>query len=303
MTNSPETESVPILSNKGHLSGTLIPNSLVNLIQNHNYFNATFTVENFAKIYPKSYKIFEVKHSFQKLRPGWHINSEYGENQPRNPLSKLDRAIKDYNNKARSFRRSKTKVVDLAICNEFDWFVLFTLDPKLYDITDKALCKKVIENWLHNQKRIWGSFEYLAVPELTKKGAIHFHLLFKGYKGRMVYSGHKDRAGRKKYNLPGYRAGIIANATRIESFEKSCAYLSKYISKDLPALYGKKRYWRSKGLLKPSIVYNTEHIYTKEKPQNLYQTPMYLIYDIPRTDNISALNNSEHIFNMLKSPT
>jgi hypothetical protein len=138
-----------------------------------------------------------------------------------------------------------------------------------------------MQNWLHSQAKQWGKFEYLIVPELHKDGAIHFHAILKGYKGVIRLNGHKDRSGRPKYDFVGFRAGI-AQATRIVDLTAGLEYVAKYIGKEMPDFENKKRYWASRSLKRPTVLYNSKHVYTKQKPQNLYQTSLYMAYEIPR---------------------
>ena len=67
---------------------------------------------------------------------------------------------------------------DIAFCNRFDYFLTWTLDPKLIDRYDPEIVGKKVRSFLTNASNRKG-FQYIVVPELHKDGAIHLHGLCK----------------------------------------------------------------------------------------------------------------------------
>jgi hypothetical protein len=149
-----------------------------------------------------------------------------------------------------SIRRTKTRISDITLSNDFDLFVTFTFDPKRVDRTNVSLCKKKMHSWLKRQRERNGPFDYLIVPEFHKDGvAIHFHALIKNYTGKLKDSGIIQKK-RKVYNITSYRLGH-STAVKIDNIHKVSTYIKKYITKDMPTFSNKKRYWCSKNLIRP----------------------------------------------------
>lgn len=165
-----------------------------------------------------------------------------------------------------SLNRTKTTIRDIVLCNRFEHFCTFTFA----DHRDQVdVCKARMHMWLKNQQKLHGKFEYLIVPEFHKDGkSLHFHALFKGYTGKMkpaiapkkqtlVYS----HSGKIVLDLVGWRNGF-SNATIIdqddESLEKVANYVTKYITKEMPKFFGKKRYWVSQNLVRPAKFHNID---------------------------------------------
>lgn len=85
------------------------------------------------------------------------------------------------------------------------------------------------------------------------KRRFHFHFLFNNYPAKfLIDSGKKTSKGQTIYNLSNYKLGFTT-ATYIEDVRAAQHYITKYITKDLVSVSkGKKRYWNSKNLNKPT---------------------------------------------------
>ena len=105
-------------------------------------------------------------------------------------LTDLDRFLKklgllyDYEdirkyNIARSKRRSKSKVFNMAILNDWDYFITLTFSKdKVEDRYNLEDLKKRTLEYLKNQSKKHG-IKYIIVPELHKDGALHWHGLIR----------------------------------------------------------------------------------------------------------------------------
>lgn len=156
----------------------------------------------------------------------------------------------------RSLRRSKQLISDVVLCNDFDLFCTFTFKSDRQNI---ELCKSKMSNWLQSQRKQWGRFGYLIVPEFHKDGqSLHFHALLQGYNGKLEDSG-KLINGRTAYNIKSYRNGF-STAVRIDNRDAVSNYVKKYITKDMPQFNGKKRFWLSTGLNRPLTLHNQDFI-------------------------------------------
>lgn len=184
----------------------------------------------------------------------------------------------------RSIRRTKTTISDIVKCNEFDYFCTFTFDRRKVDRYNIGRCKHVMSNWLHRQRLHSPELHYLIVPEFHKDKALHFHALIKGYNGRLKDSG-KTKNGRKIYNIPGYRSGF-STAVAIDNHYAVSSYIKKYITKDMPVIHGKKRYWISRNLVRPRTFTNSFHQMRDRFLflQHDYETDEYNAYSALRVD-------------------
>lgn len=189
-----------------------------------------------------------------------------------------------------SIRRTKTTISDIVLCNSFEHFVTFTFAKDRDDINK---CKSKMSKWLDTQQKTHGKFSYVIVPEFHKDGkSLHFHALFKGYKGSL-HKTNKKIGGRVVYNVKSYRKGFTTLVI-IDNHEKVSSYIKKYITKDMPSLSAKKRYWCSTGLIRPYTVQNYDVLsnpfltFTKT-----YETNGFTIYQ--STDTIQTQTIKEVI--------
>lgn len=166
-------------------------------------------------------------------------------------------------NENRAERHAKTTIHDIVICNDFDYFCTFTFDPKKvksrYDI---GLLKVVMHRWLETQRKMHGQFDYLILPEFHKDGAIHFHALFARFKGHLRDSGKKTEHGHTIYNFARFKYGFSTAVPIVQTDEDRsnvARYITKYVTKDMPTFPGKKRYWVSRGLKRPTKIHNDYH--------------------------------------------
>lgn len=154
----------------------------------------------------------------------------------------------------RSCSRTIKAIYDVARSDSWDWFLTFTFNPLVIDRYNYVACSKKMSVWLGNMRRVQDDLKYLVVPERHKNGAWHFHGLFKNCeKFDFVFSGKRDKKGRRVYNVGKYRYGWTT-ATRITDHRRASSYLCKYITKDMCKFTkGKKRYWQSYNLNKPLV--------------------------------------------------
>ncbi len=182
-----------------------------------------------------------------------------------------------------SIRRTRRLVSEYVQCNDFDMFCTFTFDPARYDRFNDVEIKRLFTQWLnYQQKQHIVKFKYLVVPEYHKKcqecvdnhvtsclhtdrpKALHFHALLSGYKGSYTTAFNKKtnkqilKNKRPVYNFKEYNLGF-SNFSFIQSKIGASRYIAKYIEKDMAIVVGKKRYWVSRGLNKPLVIYNSEY--------------------------------------------
>ena len=131
---------------------------------------------------------------------------------------------------AASLCRYRSRVLQLAFNNKWDYFVTLTFDKDKIDRYDyKAICSTMLKFFDNYKQRKSKDFKYLLIPEQHKDGAFHFHGYFSGIKPGDVRSnewGYLDFVPyRKKFGF--------CSISEIEDREKCAVYVSKYITKDM----------------------------------------------------------------------
>lgn len=221
---------------------------------------ASITTKVFAKatIHKTHVEVYQPKVPFDKMEEGWESSK---------PLNRTHKSSSsDESNLERSLRRTRKTVKDLCLNNDFNQWVTLTNSTERNDDT---LTLQKLRVWLKAQKKKYGHFHYVLVPERHKDGALHFHGLFGGYSGptkpainnkvgSRYYGTELKKNGRTGSNLVDYDLGY-SYVENIDSLTKISNYITKYITKDIAQLgKSKKRYWASKGLDKPAVEYNPQ---------------------------------------------
>lgn len=129
--------------------------------------------------------------------------------------------------------RARGRVLEIALCNPWEWFVTLTLDGEKQDRSDLNRYIKDLGNWIGNFNRKYGcNMKYILVPELHKDGkSWHMHgLLHDVPDAALVRNEHGY------WDIPYYRNrfGYIS-LSAVKSHEKVSRYITKYISKSMSA--------------------------------------------------------------------
>lgn len=151
--------------------------------------------------------------------------------------------------------RARAKVKEYGLCNDFEYFVTLTLDPKKYNRADLKKYKKDLKEFLNNYKKNHGSkIEYVLIPELHEDGNNwHMHGLIKGILPKHItLSKYKDKNGDFYLDWLQYskKFGFISIG-KIKDKDKVCSYITKYINKsmaDTIKILGDHMYYPSHGL-------------------------------------------------------
>lgn len=154
-----------------------------------------------------------------------------------------------------SMARAKAAIRDIALCNQFDYFFTWTLSADLIDRYDTAVVCKKVQTFLKNASYRKG-FQYICVPERHKDGAIHFHGLCKLGEVSLVracnaHTGNpiSTKRGQPIYNMVDWTLGFSTCIPLDENYERTCNYVTKYISKGAEKILG-KWYLSSRNLVK-----------------------------------------------------
>lgn len=181
--------------------------------------------------------------------------------------------MKKVKNKKDSVIKAKRRVYELANCNpQLNVFLTLTYAENFQDR------KKSLEHFnyftrkmgIYMKKNFGKKFEYIAVLEYQKRGAIHYHLLcnFIPIEGSLTFKERKKINGKifqfktsEQKNLENWFKPLFWSRGNIDicyprsndgDLQDIGAYLCKYFTKDLDSLDFsgdiKKRYLSSKGL-------------------------------------------------------
>ena len=149
---------------------------------------------------------------------------------------------------ANNIIRSKTTILQLALCNKWEWFGSMTLDPAKYNRYDLDKFKTDLPQFLRNlRKKYKSKITYLLVPERHKDGAWHMHGFFSGIPREALSEfkpGQYDKTLKKLkdnnyLNWSDYakKFGFVSLGA-IRDPIKTAKYITKYITKDLATAVG-----------------------------------------------------------------
>lgn len=154
---------------------------------------------------------------------------------------------KDNNRFNSSLSRARSRIFELASCNEFHHFCTFTVNENYKDRNDLHKIRTDLAQLFRNLNRDrtdGQKIKYLIIPEQHKKGGWHLHGLVGGLSPFLTEFSAKDRIplklkkmiknGQKVYNFERYanKFGFFT-ATDIRDPSACSAYLTKYITKEM----------------------------------------------------------------------
>lgn len=153
---------------------------------------------------------------------------------------------------------AKQRLIDLVYCNSlvspWEYFVTLTFDPKKVDSYNYQEVVVAMGKWLDNIKHQNRNLKYILVPELHKSGRVHIHGLFKDCPNLRLEDSGKRKNGCIIYNITNYKYGFTT-VSKIKNQEAVSVYMSKYMTKELINISGRKTYWCSQKLERPKIEY------------------------------------------------
>lgn len=250
-------------------------------IQTSNVLNSIFQknpntkykeICSYAKIYPDSIKI--IKYHRPIVFTNFSESSEYSTSA----ILVNEENVEEQDYLQKSINRTKTKISDYVLCNNFSHFATFTFDPRNPKVKseenrhDFQKMSSLLKNWLKTEqlnhfRRHGRKFLYLIVPERHKNGAWHFHALLEGYQNEIegfytrknkyitVAELKKTKKDKNRKFIVRYKLGRSEIAP-IKDKTKMSSYIKKYITKELIQDKNAKRYWASRNLKTPEIIPN-----------------------------------------------
>lgn len=173
-----------------------------------------------------------------------------------------------------NIRRAKSKVFELALCNDFAYFCTLTFSQeKVKDRYDLESCMKSFSKWLnnYNYRRADAAVQYLLIPEPHQDGAWHLHGLVSGVPEVDLRQFRIDEhlpahilkelaAGRQMFQWTAYDQKFgYCTLSPIRSTDAVSKYITKYVTKELGSSVKELNahlYYRSQGLKQKELIYS-----------------------------------------------
>ena len=173
-----------------------------------------------------------------------------------------------------NIRRAKSKVFELALCNEFTHFCTLTFSQdKVLDRYDLEGCMKSFCKWLnnYNNRKTSAAVRYLLIPEPHKDGAWHLHGLVSGIPEadlrQFQLDEHLPDHIRKELSkghqvfqwMPYDKKFGYCTLSPIRSTDAVSKYITKYVTKELGSSVKELNahlYYRSQGLKQKELLYS-----------------------------------------------
>ena len=202
-------------------------------------YHHTYSISQFT---PQIYKIVKFKRRFCSFRSSSDERKKYEH--------KLDHSLS----------RTRSTVLEIALCNKWDWFCTLTVDPHKFDRSDLSAFYSTFSQWLRDRRRDKGlDIKYLFIPELHDDGkSWHLHGLVSGDFPSLVSFRSVDfpvpryLIDHEFYYWPEYSSKFgFASFAKVRSPVRSAFYISKYMTKDhdrLVSSLGSKTFYVSRGL-------------------------------------------------------
>ena len=167
-----------------------------------------------------------------------------------------------------SVSRAKRTILELALCNDWQWFCTLTIAKDNYDRKNLFAWRDSLTQWIRDQRKRGFDLKYLLIPEQHEDGSWHAHGFLSGlpvdqlitFKD-MDKAGYRSPGGRRLpyelrnsdyYNWPAYQKKFgICSLGAIKSHVAASFYITKYMTKDKSFLVGNvglHLYYCSRGL-------------------------------------------------------
>ena len=203
------------------------------------------------------------KHIYLKRGSGKCVKDDLASVNSASILESLSREEKF----SQALSRARRNIVDLILCNGFEYFCTFTFSDEKINRFDRKEVQKKLTKFFNNFKvRYASDFRYLVVPEKHRNGAIHLHGVCKGFPSNelvmpdVVYK-RDQRTGEivpvpntpHYMDWPRYREAFgWFSCSPIRSQDRCAFYVSKYITKDMVDVpKGTRLYFRFSGIEPP----------------------------------------------------
>ena len=161
---------------------------------------------------------------------------------------------------APAISRARKVVLELALCNPWDYFCTFTISKDKYDRDNLIKWRDSFTQWLRDQRKKGLDVAYVLVPEKHKDGSWHAHGLFRGNMELVSFADLWAQGVRLPsylvnggyLNWPDYQKKFgFCSFGHIRNRVATAFYATKYLTKDLSTHVsdvGLHLYYCSRGL-------------------------------------------------------
>lgn len=231
----------------------------------------------------------------------------------------------EYEKERCNLSRASSTILELAMCNDWQWFATFTVKKELMDRYDLPSLNRKFSLMIRDlNEKFKCEIRYLSVPEAHKDGAWHLHVMMMGVPDMLLKDFHmksKIKVKLKKYIAQGQRVAriplfdnSIGASTLIQIKDsdedriKVALYFKKYVTKDVRRLCNEKHkrlFYSSHGLKRASRVYKGGMILENKLDYvKVVQSSSSTRFDV--LPSLSEKNENKtiarmRIFNMIKS--
>lgn len=211
---------------------------------------------------------------------------------------------------AASISRTKSRIYELAACNEWDWFFTGTLNPEWCDVNNLRLFRARLSQAIRDFRKSSGcAVRYLLIPEQHKSGAWHMHGLFGGLPPEMLRKLSADehlpyrlleriKAHDDVYTWDYYSKRFgYTTLTPMRNAAATAAYVTKYITKDLLSntLDSKSHsYYASIGLKGAEIIAEGD-ISAADIPEKAYENDYVFMLYADMTELSDFVSKMQHL--------
>lgn len=155
--------------------------------------------------------------------------------------------------------RARSRLRELALCNDWDFFVTLTLNPDKNDRSSLSSFKQKFNQLLKDYAKKYGVRpSYVFVPEQHKDGiSWHMHGLMSGLSPQSL---QKNEHG--YLDIPYFRQRLgFLSLSKVRNHQKVASYITKYITKSLSATSfeaGEHMFIASNGLKGKELIFSGE---------------------------------------------
>ena len=244
-----------------------------------------------SKVYRDGYILYNYDgYNYRLVRSiskdsGWELLEKFKDNWYFS-LSNKDDVLKA------TISRAKRNVREVALCNDFNYFVTLTIADKnvRYDVD---FCFSSLREILKKIKRKYPEFIYLFICEKHKDGAYHFHGLVNNIYN--FYINNNGYISCKYFDNLGFNSFLQIKHDE-NSKQKISNYITKYITKDFVSCSAGTSYIVSRGVKRPSKekfknYKDIENLDLYFKNKFTYENNFCKIYDF----NINNLSDKEKV--------
>jgi len=208
------------------------------------------------------------KHTIYRFTDNiWKIVQFYDDRERHGPGPVVNH--KSYDEKLpASISRAKRVILELALCNPWDYFVTLTISPDSDRRNLQQWLKRFLQ-WVRDQRKKGQELAYILIPERHEDGSWHAHGLLRGIRQSDIESFYAMRkrgvvvptklvkGGYLNWTPYGEKFGYVSLG-KIKNPVACAFYCTKYVTKDNSRLVtevGWHLYRASQGLFRPDKMF------------------------------------------------